>query len=320
MIPIVQFLTYLRVEKRASERTCSLYEEALRDYYAFMFADRNWEVTTPPTWPVSDQEWLSVWETVHLRSFLAREKERGQSATTMNLKLSAFSTCCRYFVRMGWMQENPVKTLVRPKQSKRLPEFYKATSLEDYFSCFASSSRDWDFPFYRNKMLMLVLYATGMRRAEVVNLRVRDFDSARSLFKIVGKGDKEREIPVPIRISQEIALYLKRVKEEFPDASPEWFFVTDRGNQLYPQFVNLAVRKELSGLEGFSGKKSPHVLRHSLATHLLNNGTDLNSIKEVLGHGSLAATQVYTHNSFEKLKETYITAHPRAKNGGKYGH
>ena len=114
-------------------------------------------------------------------------------------------------------------------------------------------------------------------------------------------------------------LYLQRLESEYALGNDGWFFVTDSGKQLYPAFVNNVVRKALGGEEGFSGKKSPHVLRHSLATHLLNRGADLNSIKEILGHSSLAATQVYTHNSFEQLKKTYLTAHPRAKNGGKNG-
>ncbi|MBO7278441.1 MAG: tyrosine-type recombinase/integrase [Bacteroidales bacterium] len=332
MTPTQTFLHYLRTQRRCSPRTYSLYGAALQEYYAFLFADRDWSqvpalVSQPDAWeqqmahwPLAEADYWEVWQLTHLRSFLAWTMERGLSATTVNLKLSALSAFCTHAVKAGQLRENPLRLLTRPKRPKRLPEFYKATSLEDYFACFAAPDRDWDFSFYRNKMLLLLLYATGMRRSEVVGLRVSDFDVARSLFRITGKGGKEREIPVPIRISQEIVLYLKRVREEFPASPTEWFFVTDQGNPLYPQFVNSVVKKELAGLDGFSGKKSPHVLRHSLATHLLNNGTDLNSIKEVLGHGSLAATQVYTHNSFEKLKETYLTAHPRAKNGGKYGH
>lgn len=332
MTPLQEFLHDLRTQRRCSPRTYRLYGAALHDYYVFLFADRDWTrvpaLTQQPDaweqqmvhWPLSDNDCWEVWQQGHLRSYLAHAMDKGLSPVTVNLHLSALSSFCVYAVKAGKMAENPLRLLKRPKRSRRLPEFYKATSLEDYFSCFALPDRDWDFAFYRNKMLLLILYATGMRRSEVVGLKVSDFDVARSLFRIVGKGEKEREIPVPIRISQEIALYLKRVREEFPASPPETFFVTDQGNPLYPQFVNTTVKKELGGLEGFSGKKSPHVLRHSLATHLLNNGTDLNSIKEVLGHASLAATQVYTHNSFEKLKETYLTAHPRAKNGGKYGH
>ena len=179
----------------------------------------------------------------------------------------------------------------------------------------AAGADDGKEPFarLRERMIILTLYATGMRRAELCGLKVSDFDRDRKVIRVTGKGDKTREIPVPDRICQELLLYLKRREEEFAGGADGWFFVTDSGKQLYPQFVNNLVRKALEGEEGFSGKKSPHVLRHSLATHLLNNGADINSIKEVLGHANLAATQVYTHNSFEQLKSTYLTAHPRAK-------
>ena len=172
---------------------------------------------------------------------------------------------------------------------------------------------------YRNGVMMLVLYATGMRRSEIVGLCRSDFDPGRKVFTVLGKGDKMREIPVPASVCQEILLYLERIRKEFPEV-PEGgrFFLTDAGQPIYPELVNETVHEELDGVEGFTGRKSPHVLRHSLATHLLNRGADLNSIKEILGHSSLAATQVYTHNSFEQLKDTYLTAHPRAKNGGKH--
>ena len=141
-------------------------------------------------------------------------------------------------------------------------------------------------------------------------------DLHRKVFKIVGKGDKEREIPIIPILCEKILVYLRKRTERFDFDTEDAFFLTDKGTPLYLNFVNNAVKKELASLKGFDGKISPHVLRHSFATHLLNDGADLNSIKEVLGHSSLAATQVYTHNSFEQLKKIYVTAHPRAKKGG----
>jgi integrase/recombinase XerC len=141
-------------------------------------------------------------------------------------------------------------------------------------------------------------------------------DLGRKVFKITGKGDKDREIPIIPALYEKILVYLQKRTEQFGVDINNSFFLTDKGAHLYLNFVNKAVRKELAGLKGFEGKVSPHVLRHSFATHLLNGGAELNSIKEVLGHSSLAATQVYTHNSFEQLKKIYVTAHPRAKKGG----
>jgi integrase/recombinase XerC len=168
----------------------------------------------------------------------------------------------------------------------------------------------------RDKLIVMLIYATGMRRQEVASLEVGMFDQGRKVFKIIGKGDKEREIPVVGTLFEKILLYLHKRKEEFDPEPCNAFFLTDKGAPLYLNFVNNVVKKELAGIKGLEGKISPHVLRHSFATHLLNDGADLNSIKEVLGHSSLAATQVYTHNSFEQLKKIYLTAHPRAKKGG----
>jgi integrase/recombinase XerC len=219
------------------------------------------------------------------------------------------------------LESNPVRKVPRPKQDKKLPQFYTEKAIDNYFdeSRRRVEEEPDDFRLLRNRMIMLVLYATGMRRAELCGLNIADFDAGRQLFRVLGKGDKLREIPVPALICQEISLYLEKLREMYPDNPEGKFFLTDRGAPLYLAFVDNLVRNELSGVEGFTGKKSPHVLRHSLATHLLNRGADLTSIKEILGHSSLAATQVYTHNSFEQLKKTYLTAHPRAKNGGNHG-
>lgn len=176
---------------------------------------------------------------------------------------------------------------------------------------------------YRKKLaraIVSTLYSTGMRRSELVGLDIRDIDFSRGIAKVRGKGDKMREIPLTSSLSEEIMLYLQTVEMICGrDRGETALFVTAGGRRLYPEYVDRAVRAELGEADGFTGKKSPHVLRHTLATELLDEGTDLWSIKELLGHSSLAATQIYTHNSIEKLKKVYQTAHPRAKNGGKNG-
>ena len=300
------FIRYLQVERRFSPRTVRLYEEAVTEFYAFLEEPEvTPEVMTPQ----------------YIRSYVAHGLDTGHSARTMNLKLSALSTWAQWLLRQGLLESNPVHKVPRPKQEKKLPQFYTEKAVDNYFdeSRRRVEEHPDDFRLFRNRMILLILYATGMRRAELCGLSIADFDSGRQLFRVLGKGDKLREIPVPALICQEILLYLEKLGEAYPDNPQRKFFLTDKGAPLYLAFVDNVVRHELSGVEGFTGKKSPHVLRHSLATHLLNRGADLSSIKEILGHSSLAATQVDTHNSFEQLKKTYLTAHPRAKNGGNNG-
>jgi len=291
------FLNYVRTIKRYSERTVEIYRAAIEGYFGYS--------------PSLDRQGI--------RSYVANALSSGLSPRTVNLHLSALSSYCRYLSKSGEIDSNPVKSIKRPKESRRLPEFFTEKALDNYFDGISKERAERSFHHFRNRMLLLLIYTTGMRRSEIVKLKVGDWDSDRRIFRITGKGDKVREIPVPDRISEEILLYLNRIKNEFPDRGKDFFFTDDHGAPISAAFVNETVHEELDGVEGFSGKKSPHVLRHSLATHLLNDGADLNSIKEILGHSSLAATQVYTHNSFEKLKTSYLTAHPRAKNGGNNG-
>ena len=300
------FIQYLKVERRYSPRTVALYETAVNEFYAFLE-----EETVAP----------EAMTTRNVRSYIAWGLDTGHSARTMNLRLSALSTWCNWLLRQGLLDSNPVNKVPRPKQEKKLPVFYTEKAIDNYFDESRRKVEEHpdDFALLRNRMMMVVLYATGMRRAELCSLKITDFDPQRRLFRVLGKGDKLREIPVPALICQEILLYLEKLGKAYPDNPQGKFFLTDKGAPLYLAFVDNLVRSELSGVEGFTGKKSPHVLRHSLATHLLNRGADLTSIKEILGHSSLAATQVYTHNSFEQLKKTYLTAHPRAKNGGNHG-
>ena len=309
-----RFLEYISVQKRYSERTATLYRSALDSFCAFALPEAEGAL--------DDRCWREILTPNLIRGYIAHGLEEGKSPRTMNLQLSALSSFCTWLVKSGFLESNPVRKVYRPKEDRPLPQFYTQASMDGYLEASrqraeedAAAAPDGKEPFgeLRERTIILLLYATGMRRAELCNLRTSDFDRSRRVFRVTGKGDKTREIPVPDRICEEIVLYLKRVAEVEGERPDGWFFVTDKGRQLYPAFVNNVVKKALSGLEGFTGKKSPHVLRHTLATHLLNNGADINSIKEVLGHSSLAATQVYTHNSFEQLKNTYLTAHPRAK-------
>jgi len=282
-----EFIDFLRVQKRYSERTQSIYGQAIKDFYKFM----DFQGEDNPMEQVT---------LTSLRAYTSSLLELGLSPSTVYQRLSALSSFCNYLIKKGKLRDNPLKLLVRPKKGRRIPEFYSQTSINAWIDHKENS------PTPVSVMIHL-LYATGIRRAELAGIRVRDLDFERSLLRVRGKGNKERDVP----LSEEMVRDLQRFLEERKVPSP-WLFSRKNGDQLALTTVSKMVHKELSHEPAFTGKKSPHVLRHSLATHLLNRGADLNSIKELLGHTSLAATQVYTHNSFEVLKKAYKKAHPRA--------
>ncbi len=320
---ISEFLRYIHTEKRYSKRTYSIYKESLEDFYSFILPEYIAEGKDRVEIELLSVDKIKQTLTYNnIRGFVASSLDGGLSARTVNNKLSALSSFCTFLMHRGDLEFNPVRKIPRPKEGRRLPEFYTEGAIEKYFNNLGLDGsgravQTLDFHRYRNALMILLIYSTGMRRSEIVALNERDFDFSRKVINITGKGDKMREIPIPLSICEEILLYLNRIKSQFPErVSGGKFFMTDEGLDIYPSFVNEVVHEELDGVEGFTGKKSPHILRHSLATHLLNRGADLNSIKEVLGHSSLAATQVYTHNSFAQLKDIYLTAHPRANKGG----
>ncbi|MDD4057374.1 MAG: tyrosine-type recombinase/integrase [Bacteroidales bacterium] len=297
---VEEFISYIGIQKRYSDRTLQLYGEYVRELKEFIS-------------PRDENEFISELKPQVIRGFIANGLESGLNPRTINLKLSAISSFCNYLVKRGVVSSNPVKKVPRPKTSKMLPHFYTEGALSAYLE---SKVEEGNFLAMRNRAIVLVLYSTGMRRAELATLRISDWDRGRRMIKVRGKGDKEREIPVTGELSKSLNVYLLEMSSFYLENPEGMFFLTDTGKPLYLSFVNKIVRSELASVPGFTGKRSPHMLRHSIATHLLNNGAELNSIKEVLGHSSLAATQVYTHNSFEQMKKIFLTAHPRAKKGG----
>lgn len=263
---------------------------------------------------------------------------KGESPRTVGLQLSVLSGYCRWLMRQGGLESNPVRLVIRPAMEKRLPAFYREGSMKEYFSSSEPDASADGLEFllslpagdktaeelYRRRLRRLIvsmLYCTGMRRSELISLNCSSVDFRRGEISVLGKGAKMREIPIVPSLSEEISLYLKaadHVLGVHSGGTP--LLRTPSGKRLYPVFVDRAVKKELGSVPGMTGKKSPHVLRHTLASELLDKGSDLNSIKELLGHSSLAATQVYTHNTIERLKRVYNKAHPRAgKNKANYG-
>ena len=308
-----RYIAYIRDVRRYSPRTQELYREALEDFEA-------WGGDLIPS---------------RLREYEAHLMERGLKPRTVHLHMSALSGYCNFLMKEGVLSSNPVRGIKRPKMEKRLPEYYTEKSLAEYLEASAHGAGKEELELLESlkpgekladelynrrlrRLIVSLLYATGIRRAELIGLQLRSVDSARQTLRVRGKGDKMREIPLIPSVLEEISLYLQAVKSMELDCTPESPLLrTEKGKPLYPAFVDRAVKTELDGY-GITGRKSPHVLRHSLATALLDEGADLNAIKQMLGHSSLAATEVYTHNSVERLKAQYMNAHPRAKNGGKH--
>jgi len=343
------YLTYLSTIRRYSPRTVEIYRSTLEDYIAFAVEPtgaaesatasgnrshprlRKREVPAGeghgrgPT--QSDDsggslpwsEAMSVQSVRNYEVYLMDTKK--ESAKTVNLHLSVLSGFCKFLMKQGVLESNPVRLVARPKQEKRLPQFYREESMQDYFEQTKGVLEYGKYESRLERMILGLLYGTGLRRSELISLNRNAVDFSRRVLRVRGKGDKMREIPLTDSLCDEILLYLQSVDSlKYADQSPEApLLQTPRGARLYPVYVDRAVKAALGQVGSISGRKSPHVLRHTLATELLDGGADLNSIKELLGHSSLAATQVYTHNSIERLQKVYKSAHPRAKNDGNHG-
>ena len=327
---IDDYIAHLRDVRRYSQRTVAIYEAALKEYRRFVSRDGEVE---------AEDEFASTFNVSEIRQFEVDllGGKYPKSARTVNLYLSALSSFCRFLMQRGFLKSNPVKLVAKPKVEKRLPQFFRKDSMDEYFQvtdhllcrdemeAFIAEPDSESGKAYYGKLLERLiissLYSLGIRRAELIGLRIESVDFGRNLVKVLGKGDKMREIPLLPSLSEEILLYLKAVEAMCGGkrSLKEPLFVTYKGAGLYPSYVDRSVKSALGGIRSIRGQKSPHVLRHSLATELMNEDAGLNSIKEMLGHSSLAATQVYTHSSIARLKDSYERAHPRAKNGGKNG-
>lgn len=325
---IDDYIDYVRDVRRYSERTASIYEGVLNDYLAYI--SREVPVT-------SDAGFAEAFNVSEIRGYVAHMlDDRNMAAKSVNLHMSSLSGFCRYLMKRGFLKSNPVKLVTKPKNEKRLPKFYRAEAMEDYFKYsshvleeeYEAFLTEWNtksgkeaYSKIVERVVISALYSLGVRRSELIGMRIGDVDFGRKVVKVHGKGDKMREIPLVESLSEEFLLYLKAVEVMCgrERSLTEPLFVTYSGSPLYPKYVDRVVKSALGGVGSIRGQKSPHVLRHSLATELMNGSADLNSIKELLGHSSLAATQVYTHSSIARLKDIYERAHPRAKNGGNYG-
>ena len=293
---LTSFFQYLKLEKRFSEHTLSAYQNDLQQFSSFI--NITFQITSE----------LEVTHT-QIRSWIVDMMQNGITPRSINRKLSTLKSYFKFLRKRGVLEENPMIKVIAPKTGKRLPMFVKESKMELLLDKLDLGE---GFKALRAKAIIELLYTTGMRRSELINLKLSDIDRSSSYLKVLGKGNKERLIPFGKKLLTVIDDYLESREQEFPDNIVPEIFITDKGKKLYPKFVYNIVKQNLSQVTTIA-QRSPHVLRHSFATHLSNNGADLNAIKELLGHANLSATQVYTHNSIEKLRKVYQQAHPKAK-------
>lgn len=287
------FLQYLSTERRYSRHTVRSYDNDLTQFISFtQLSDGTFHPAE-----IKSQD---------IRRWIVTMLDSGMSPVSVHRKISCLRVFYRFLRKDGIVTSDPLERVVMPKRKKRLPEFVAEESLDKLLDSFSFGD---DFEGKRNKLIIELLYITGMRRSELTGLRISDYDRSRGTIRVLGKRNKERLIPLLDSVKPGIEDYLSERSEI--DSAEEWFFITAKGNKLYDKFVYNNVKRYLTMVTTID-KRSPHVLRHSFATHMLNHGADLTSIKELLGHANLSATQVYTHNTFEKLKKVYKQAHPRA--------
>ncbi|MEM1123761.1 MAG: tyrosine-type recombinase/integrase [Bacteroidota bacterium] len=290
------FFAYIRFEKRFSEHTITAYESDLAQFQDFL----------QTTYAVSKDE--DILHT-HIRAWIVALLDQQIGARSINRKLSTLKSYFQFLVKRTVLERNPMEKVIAPKVGKRLPVVVPQDRLEFLFDQVEFGT---DYKGVRDKTMLELLYQTGMRRSELINLTYRDIDLSQLTIKILGKGNKERIVPISHQLGRTLQAYLTVRSTQFPNELFNVLFLTEKGKKLYPKKVYAIVNHYLS-LVTTEEQRSPHVLRHSFATHLSNNGAELNAVKELLGHSNLAATQVYTHNSIDRLKQIYQQAHPKAK-------
>lgn len=288
-----EFLNYLLYQKRSSKHTVIAYKHDLEQFQQFLVQQ-------------DDTKDLNGVSFKQARGFMAFLMEEDQSAKSVNRKLSALKSYYKFQLRSGYITVNPVQKLKGPKMAKRLPEFVDESAMNHLLNVQTFSD---DFDGLRDKLVLDVLYQTGIRRTELIHLTESDVDITNTQLKVLGKRNKERLIPFYLDLKRNLERYLK-VKKELELTNP-YLFVTSKNKPFSEQFVYKLVNKYLSTVTTLK-KKSPHILRHTFATHILNDGANINAVKELLGHANLTATQIYTHNTIEKLKKSYKQAHPRS--------
>ena len=286
---IDNFQEYISVEKRFSKNTVISYLQDLNQFFKFLSSEYN----------VSNSTEINF----HLvRHWITRLLENGLEASSVNRKISTLKTYFRFLEREGYVKENPMFKIISPKAKKRLPIFLEEEKINNLLDDIKFES---GFKGQRDKLIIELFYLTGMRLSELINIKIKDLNFNNFEVKVIGKRKKERIIPLSDKIIKSIKMIIDNKNSE------DYLFTNTKGDKLYNKMIYRVVIKYIGKVSSMK-KKSPHILRHTFATHMLNNGADINAIKELLGHSNLSATQVYTHNTIEKLKKIYHQSHPRA--------
>lgn len=286
-------MKYLQAEKRYAGHTLKAYRSDLCQFHAFCRENGKEGM---------DLHFKAI------RSWVVSLMDAGYSSRSVHRKTTALKSYCKYLILMGDLDSNPVDKVLKPRLSKRVPSFVEEAQMEVLLETHQFGE---DFEGIRNRLILDLLYQTGMRRSELTGLKIGQIDLEGKALKVTGKRNKDRIIPLGEELIDRIREYLA-LREEIVPSSPEGnVLISGKGGPVYDKLIYRVVHHYLTMVTTLE-KKSPHILRHTFATHMLNHGADLNAIKELLGHANLSATQVYTHNSFKKLKSIYNQAHPRA--------
>ena len=288
-----RFIKYLRFEKRLSENTVISYETDLNQFLSFYK-----EYSTSQEIEKVDKRTI--------RSWIVKLSLSNLSAKSINRKIASLKSFFKFLVKRDLIKKNPSSHVTSLKTDQKIPTFIKEKDINFLFKNIEVKE---DCTGQRDLLILELLYGTGIRISELINIKISDINFAKKEIKVVGKRNKERIIPMHNNAIYQTKKYLQLAEKE--GYENQYLLITKKGEKIYPMLINRIVKKHLSTLIN-SKKYNPHLLRHTFATHILNKGGDLNSIKDLLGHSSLAATQVYTHNSIEKLKETFNSSHPRA--------
>ena len=296
-MPVTRFLSHLQFEKRYSPNTLTAYETDLTQFFSYCQKEYQTSEVTAVTH-------------FFIRSWIVSLIDVEVNPRSVNRKISSLKSFFRFMLREKILDQNPMVKVQSPKTGKKLPAFIDEKKMQDVFSAIVFPE---GFSGLRDKIILETFYGTGMRLTELVNLKTLDVNFSQQTIKVLGKRNKERILPISVSLSASLREYITERKQIVTEEANDnvYLFVDDRCNKVYTKYVYRLVKKYL-GMVTTGDKKHPHVLRHTFATHLLNNGAEINAVKELLGHSSLAATQVYTHNTIEKLKTIYKQAHPKA--------